>query len=103
VFLINKHSLLYPKNSFIEDAMCGAGGRMRGAVHSSLIFSLFLSFAKERKRPNRKKRLPASGTGSETTGKSAKVLLLLKRFVVCNNYSLDPATCINPSIKREIK
>jgi hypothetical protein len=28
-----------PKEIFIEDVMCGAGGRMRRAVHSFLIFS----------------------------------------------------------------
>jgi hypothetical protein len=44
---------LSKEHFYIEDAMCGVGGRMRGAVHSSLIFSLFFSFAskaKERKR-----------------------------------------------------
>jgi hypothetical protein len=52
LFMITNTILLIQRTFFIEDAMCGAGGRMRGAVHSSLIFSLFLSFAskaKERK------------------------------------------------------
>jgi hypothetical protein len=50
LFMITSTILLYPKNIFIEDVMCGAGGRMRGAVHSSLIFSLFLFFCIKGKR-----------------------------------------------------
>src|SRR6476660_5537106 len=44
LFMINKRHLLYPRTFLLKTHCVAAGGRMRGAVHSSLIFSLFLSF-----------------------------------------------------------